>query len=240
MKRGGRRSEKVKKILKTTLIAFLAFITLATFAACKTEEDALLRSVSEYRSAVCSGEDDRYSVELVSGYRENPFEIDGKCGDKSDYTLITVTPKRNMTDKTLTVTLAADGKKTEGSALRHPYKDSYSFEFMSRTTCDNAEVAINDGNTTVTIALKKAGKEGEIGGYDALKTAVKELKESLSPYMSDGKFAGEIYVRYVNNPLGADGKYYWYVSFVPEAASDKTIAVLIDPESGKVAAARKQ
>ena len=229
----------MNKILKNMTVAVCVIMLFSLFTACKAKADAYESIVSEYRSEVYAGENDKYSIEMVSGYRENPFEIDGKSGSKAYYTLITVTPKKDTAEKSLVITSDCDGKKTEGNALRHPYKDSYSFEFMSKTTCDKPVITISDGNTSQTITLSPVRKEGEISGIDAMKKVVKNLSDSLAPYTSDGKFCGEIFIRYISNPLSSDGKYYWYVSFVPEADSSKTIAVLVDVVSGEIIASRK-
>ena len=228
----------MKKVIKIALVS-VCLIAVLSAAACAKGDDVLMQSVSEYRNSVLVGKNERFSAEIISGYRENPFEIDGKSGEKSDYTLITITPSRAMSDKTLSVSLSADGKKTEGNAVRHPYKDSYSFEFMSKTECQSAVLTVSDGNSDCEIELSCVRKEGEISGYDAMKATLNELSESLAPYMSDGKFNGEIFIRYVSNPIGDDGKYYWYVSFVPEVAPDKTIASLVDVVSGRITASRK-
>ena len=233
------RNDKMKKTIRVVVLTLAVLSVFSLFTACKAKEDAYERIVSEYRSEVYTGENDKYSIETVSGYRENPFEIDGKSGSKVDYTLIIVTPKIDTAEKSLVITADCDGKKTEGNALRHPYKDSYSFEFMSKTTCDKPLITISDGNTSQTITLSPVRKEGEISGIDAMKKVVKNLSDSLAPYTSDGKFCGEIFIRYISNPLSSDGKYYWYVSFVPEADSSKTIAVLVDVVSGEIIASRK-
>ena len=227
----------MKKTIRVVALTLAVLSVFSLFTACKAKEDAYERIVSEYRSEVYTGENDKYSIETVSGYRENPFEIDGKSGSKVDYTLIIVTPKIDTAEKSLVITADCDGKKIEGNALRHPYKDSYSFEFMSKTTCDKPVITISDGNTSQTITLSPVRKEGEISGIDAMKKVVKNLSDSLAP--SDGKFCGEIFIRYISNPLSSDGKYYWYVSFVPEADSSKTIAVLVDVVSGEIIASRK-
>ncbi len=229
----------MKKAIRVVGLTLAVLLVFSLFTACKAKEDAYESIVSEYRSEVYTGENDKYSIEMVSGYRENPFEIDGKSEGKVDYTLITVTPKKDTAEKSLVITSDCDGKKTEGNALRHPYKDSYSFEFMSKTTCANPVVTVSDGNTSQTITLSSVRKDGEISGIDAMKKAVTELSKSLAPYTSDGKFCGEIFIRYISNPLSSDGKYYWYVSFVPEADSAKTIAVLVDVVSGEIIASRK-
>ena len=233
------RNGKMKKTFRIVALTLAVLSVFSLFTACKTNKDAYESIVSEYRSEVYTGENDKYSIEMVSGYRENPFEIDGKSGSKVDYTLITVTQKKDTAEKSLVITVDCDGKKTEGNALRHPYKDSYLFEFMSKTTCDNAVITVSDGNTSQTITLSSVCKEGEISGFDAMKKAVTELSESLAPYTSDGKFCGEIFIRYISNPLSSDGKFYWYVSFVPEADSSKTIAALVNVESGEIIASRK-
>ena len=102
----------MKKTIRVVVLTLAVLSVFSLFTACKAKEDAYERIVSEYRSEVYTGENDKYSIEIVSGYRENPFEIDGKSGSKVDYTLIIVTPKIDTAEKSLVITADCDGKKT--------------------------------------------------------------------------------------------------------------------------------
>lgn len=229
----------MKKIVSILIFTAFCVSIVMLSTACGSAKNKYADSISEYRSDVYYGENERFKVELISGYRENPFEIDGVSGTKCDYTLITVTPKNATTDKSFEITVNNAENEINGTALRHPYKDSFSFEYMSKTKADKITVTLSDGNSVSSVDLQNVRKETEISGEQALDKALAALEESLQPYMNKDKFNGEIYLRYIKNPIGDDGKYFWYVAFVPSAQPDKSVAALVDVITGEVKATRK-
>ena len=82
----------MKKTLKTILLCCIALIAVMTLGGCggKGKYDD---SISEMRDQFLKGENQRFTVTLIGGYRETPFEIDGVSGEKGEYSLISVTPK---------------------------------------------------------------------------------------------------------------------------------------------------
>ena len=229
----------MKKIVSILILSAACALLMFFAPACGAAGNKYESSISEYRSDVYAGENERFRITLITGDRENPFEIDGVSGEKNDYTLITVVPKNATADKSLEITAVAGGKDIKGTAIRHPYKDSFSFEFMAKTSAEEVTVTLSDGNSDSSVTLSNVRGEAEISGRQALENAAEALEDSLSPFCSKDKFSGEIYLRYIENPIASDGKYFWYVAFVPSADPDKTIAALVDVVTGEVKASRK-
>ena len=65
------RNDKMKKTIRVVALTLAVLSVFSLFAACKAKEDAYERIVSEYRSEVYTGENDKYSIEIVSGYYRN-------------------------------------------------------------------------------------------------------------------------------------------------------------------------
>ena len=86
-----------------------------------------------------------------------------------------------------------------------------------------SEIKIFSGNSNRPLAQAIASK---------LNTSLGDMELT---HFSDG----EIYVRYIENPLKSDGKYYWYVAFVPAAQPDTSVAALLDASTGALMATRK-
>ena len=225
---------------KTVSIIFLSLL-IALAAGCSgcPGKGMYDDSISELREQFLYGENQRFEVTLIGGRRENPFEIDGKCGETCDYSLVTVKPKSAVAYSSLKVTIAdGDGAEVSGEALKHPYKDEFYFETASRLP-DGVTVTLEYGDGHAEIPLSSVRKEGETAWNAALDIALDTLEEALKTYSVNGKFSGEIYVRYIKNPLADDGKYYWYVAFVPAAKPDLSLAALLDAATGEVMATRK-
>lgn len=225
--------------MKRVLCVILTVLTLFCCVACNKNENKYDGMISEYRDDFYIGQSTDYNAELITGSRENPFEIDGKTSAVTDYSLVTIVPVKFDPTKVLTVKIEFGDKNYEGAALRHPYKESLSFEIPARVTDKEVKMTVTDGDNHSVIMLKSVKTGEEISGNKALELAEKALAESLKPFEKKGKFCGEIFVRYIENPLSDDKKYFWYVAFIPESNPEKIIAALLDPVSGDLKATRK-
>ncbi len=186
------------------------------------------KNVSEYRTDVFIGSSGNFSAEAMTGFRETPFSIDGVSGEKCDFFLVTVKPKSFDPVKEYGYKLTLDGKEYEGTLVKHPFENTYSFEVPIKIVDRNVSVEI-DGEK---IELASVKTENYITPEKAYEIAKKRLggSEVLS-------VQNEIYVRLIANPVNASGGYFWYVAFVDE--NKQTAAVLIHPESMEIVAVRE-
>jgi len=219
----------MKKILCAIMILVTVLLSGCGGIAKKYDD-----SISELRDGLQKGSNESYSVEMISGYREEPFEIDGERSGRVDYTLITVTPKGATGSATLELSVVGENVSYSGTAVMHPYKQSYSLELATRISTP-VTVTVNGS----AVELKSVRAEGEIGYERALEVAFDELSNPLGEYKNGSKFIGEIFIRYVSNPVSTENRYYWYVAFIPKDDCDKIIAALIDPVTGRVEAKRE-
>ena len=197
----------MKKIF--LFIAVTATVCITLLSACNRFDT---KNVSEFRDQVFEGKTEEYEVTLISGYRENPFVIDGHCDKKADFTLITVKMLSPLPNAELTCEMIAGDKQFEGKMNKHPFEDTYSFE----------------ANVT-EIGLQSVRSEDFIDGEKAYNVAYSKLSDS--PIIVNGEY--EVYVRLIENPVNSQGGYYWYVAFVD---GKDTAAALIDPVTAEVIA----
>ncbi len=225
--------------MKRVLCVIMTILTLFCCSACNKSGSKYDGKISEYRDDFYVGQSADYNVELITGSRENPFEIDGKTASLTDYSLLTIVPVKFDSTKALTVKVEFGDNKYDGAALKHPYKESYSFEIPTRVVDKEVKLTVIDGDKQSEITLKSVKTGEEINGDKALELAENALSESLKQFEKNGVFVGEIFVRYIENPLSEDKKYFWYVAFIPESNPEKIIAALLDPVSGELKATRK-
>lgn len=211
-------------------ILFSLLLTSVFFlSACSKGLGKHEKNVSEYRDNVYIGADDAFTLEAMTGYRETPFEIDGKSGNKADFCLVTVSPKEFDPTVCYSYKLTIGGVEYKGECVKHPFANTYSFEVAARCDENSFSVEIN-GRSIDLISVKN---EQFISPEKAFEIAYKRLKDS--DIIKNGKY--EIYIRLIKNPVNSTGGYFWYIAFVDE--EQETCAVLLQPETMEITAVRE-
>jgi hypothetical protein len=220
--------------MKRIFAVFMVILSAALVTACKPALEKREPNLSELRDVVMTGGDERASITLISGKREQPYEIDGTVsGQTTDYTVITV---KGSFPCEPSYRLYAGGQEHEGVLVKHPFKDSYSAEIAVRTDGE-ASVMLSSGDYARSYALSSVITEDMITPGEALEIAEARLKDKISGMSEDGRLMAEIYLRLIENPISGDGGYYWYVAFVPERYV--SYAVLIHPATREIVAVKE-
>lgn len=201
---------------------------MLTACACADGLGKYQKLVSEYRDNVFVGESSGFTAEAVSGYREKPFEIDGVSNGKSDFCVVTITPKQYDPTAVYMYKTTLNEVEYEGEMVRHPFQDTYSFEIAARCNENNFVISIDDEQ----LELVSVKAEDFITPEKAFEIALKRLGNN--GIIKEGRY--EIYIRLIANPVNAAGGYFWYVAFVDE--NQETCAVLIEPLSMEITAVR--
>lgn len=219
---------------KNPVVFAIVMIAVATtLAACQTRLEKYAPIISEVRDVAYEGVAGAYSVDIVSGTHEQPFKADGKSEPKTAFTVITLTPKTFVPNAVYTFTLIADETEHTGALSVHPFGESYSSELPVRIYPDTqVNLTVRHGGKSETVELKPVNENDDLTADRALEIAMTALKTPLDGLKTDGVYACEIYVRFIKNPINADGGYYWYVAII--APDARTYAALLDRKSGAI------
>ena len=215
----------MKKKIYGVICIILATATAAICFGCKSALQKREAELSELRDELMVAKTDRATVTLCSGIREDPFEIDGRSGNKTDFTVLTAVISDLGDDAIVNYKLTAGEKIYEGTLTRHPFKSSYSAELGERVK----------GSAVATLSCGEYSDE--ISADEALKIAEKRLKSRVDGMTDKNALNAEVYVRYLENPISSAGGYYWYVAFCPQKY--EVYAVLIDPITREITAVRE-
>lgn len=208
-----------------TVFCSIAVLAVIFFLFCNTSSiKKNYRNISDYRYVALRYACDGYTLNIISGVRETPYELDGKCADgKTEYTVFTVIPASDFDASNMALHAAVKGTEYDLVLSRHPFKNSYSTEISTALDEDTAELTLTVNGENVTAAAPIV----EIDGDRALAIAFDSVDTGKGEY--------EIYLRISENTVTAAGGWYWYVAFV---YADRTDSVLINAENGEVAAIR--
>lgn len=193
-------------------------------------------NISELRDVVMTAENEAFFIELVSGEREDPFAVDGIAGGRIDFTVVTLSPKKDVRSAAYGYELYLGDKKFEGQFNRHPFKPTYSFEISEKAMTPAAITVTGPGEQVQNFELVSAFMPDMISAEAALETGLIRFKDKVKALENGDGLAAEIFVRFIKNDVTSSGGYYWYVAVVP--APLEVYAVLIDPVTREVVAVR--
>lgn len=202
------------------IFSLSALLVCLCFSGCGAREpERSAARLADYRPVFLEGSSGGVSAAVYSGVREDPYSLDGECGEKKDYAVVTLSGYDGGVDG-VKAELKTDGASYDVELSPHPFDDDLSAELPVR---------LDDGITSATLVvgaeeITLTGGAPVYGAGYALTLA----KETVND-------RGEIVLRLTRSPLSDDGGRYWYVSFTE---GDETSSVLINAESGEVAAVR--
>ena len=220
----------MKRLLCAVLLALLIIFT----SACGGEQDIIDSNISEIRIDIFEGRGEVFDVSIYVGKRESPYNFDGISEKLVDYCLINVMPAEELEEGyALTFTLTG-GKFNESGALS---EDPATGRFRTDigkfyTGVEELNITLNCGEITESVVLQSKFDTSMIRWKDALAIAKENLAESFSAASVGKDFHGEIFIRFINNPIMGEDKYYWFVML--RDRNGKISTILIDCVSSAV------
>lgn len=204
---------------KITIFLFGIILFICTMlCGCGDMVSVYSEKLADYRTDLLVYNDENFEVTVVTGSREENFAFDGECGDKIDYTVVTILPLVQLDDYTIKMNI--NGIEYMSPLNKHPLGETYSVEINEKLSQSSVNIEVSG----ITFVAKSVIGEDYILANDALEVACTML---------DLENASEIHIRLIENPIISDGKYYYYVACYNNGSSN---AVLIDAITGVVLA----
>lgn len=222
----------MKKILCLIIFAVMAFAVTG----CNSEESRIDNSISEIRMDIYEGRGDFFDVSIFIGKRESPYNLDGISEKLVDYCLINVMPAEELEEGyVLNYTLSGGKYNESGTLAEDPATGRFRADLGKYFTgISELNITLSCGEITEPIVLKSKFNDNMIRWKDALVVAKENLSDSFKKAFVDKDFHGEIFIRFVNNPLMGEDKYFWYVMLRDRGGKMST--VLIDCTNSTVVA----
>lgn len=225
----GRSAGIIKKVAALTLLTFLFVFAVA----CNSKPE-YFSYVSELRKDVFAGENERFSVVVWAGAREQPYAADGIKNQTSLSLTVKITQKQETGDN-LGVTVKFDDKVYRSKTGFHPVKSALCAEICVDKLPEKqlvAEIAYGENSDVITLESKLS--ESTISYNDALNRATQKASDFLKANTKNGKLNAEIAIKL----LCENNRNYYYVSIL--SVSGEKRAFLIDGETSDVLAERQQ
>lgn len=220
--------------MKKILLLILAIIITVSFVACSGADNKIDKSISEIRLNLYEGRSDIFDVSIFIGKRENPYHVDGISENLTNYCLISVTPAEQLADgEELKFTLNGGAYNTSGILKEDKSTGKYRVDIGNYyAEVSEINITFTAGEITDTVIVKSRHTTDMLSWKDALNIARETLAESFNSALSGDEFCGEIFIRFVNNPLMGEDKYFWFIML--KDRNGKLSSVLIDSVSKEV------
>jgi hypothetical protein len=222
--------------MKKLLILFMLAAVTLLFCCCYSEDTQIESNISEIRMNIFEGRGDFFDVSIYIGKRESPYNMDGISERLVDYCLIDVMPAEELDEGyALNFTLNGGKYNESGTLMEDPATGRFRAD-LGKYYSDISElnVTLSCGEIGESVIVSAKFNDNMIRWKDALSIAKDNLAESFQNAFVDKSFQGEIFIRFVNNPLMGEDKYFWFVMLRDRGGKMST--VLIDSLNSSVVA----
>lgn len=229
---------KQKRVLYVLLVVMLIACAWLMTACSNKMFDITLSKLSEVRHNLYFGETENLTATFIVGERESQYVINGYHTESVGFGVITfnlskMADEPDLQDPKFVITI--NGKRFDGALEKSPIDGTYVADIQKNVNSDSdVNVKLLAGDFEEELVLTTVTDGWALDHVGALKIATKELEQDLKTFMENGEFAGEGYVKILNDKTQPNSDYVWYVSFINRHG--KTAAVIIDPNSKEVLA----
>lgn len=225
----------MKKIFIISLI--FCFSCLIFVAGCTNNLYlSVQEKLSEVRYNLFTGGNDEINVKFTSGFREDPYILDGISQSKKEFGIITVKFLKEISNKLTNPNFVITIESMD-------YDGEFELNPFDQTFVQDIETFVLD-NTTISIKicyadfvfegeLKNISNSFSINHKDALNIFVKEFKKDIQTLLKNKKDF-EVYVKILSDPSLNIDKNYFYVCLLSNFGD--SFSAIIDPYSGIILA----
>ena len=192
--------------------------------------------LSEVRFNLFSASNDEINIKFTSGFREDPYILNGKSENKKEFGVITVKFLKNLpnTNASPNFVITIEDMDFDGVFELNPFDQTYVQDIETFVLDDsNVTIKIMFGELNFETSLKNVSKEFSINHKDALNIFIKEFEKDINLLLKNGKDF-EVYVKIISDPNFSLDKNYFYVCLISN--SGISFSLIIDPLSGQILA----
>lgn len=221
------------KVLGLFLIVFVVF----GFSGCiHNLSEELQDKLSEVRFNLFSCGNEFINIKFTSGFREDPYVLNGKSENKKEFGVITVKFLMDISNKnglpSFIITISE--MDFDGEFELNPFDQTY-VQDIETFVLDESEIQIKVSwqDFVFESEMENISKSFNYTHKDALNIFTKEYKTNLEKLFKNN-IDFEIYVKIINDPSLEIDKNYFYVCLITNLG--ESFSLIVDPYSGKTLA----
>lgn len=221
---------------KNLLVLILILLCIPFFGCSNNLRTLVQNKLSEVRYNLFMACNDEIIVKFSSGFREDPYILNGKSENKKEFGIITVKFLKPISNKTSlpSFVITISDMDFDGEFELNPFDQTY-VQDIETFVLDESSVyiKISFADFSFESSLKNVSKDFAISHKDALNTFVNTYQKEIQQILkSNHDF--EIYVKIINDPSLEIDKNYFYVCLI--STIGESFSMVIDPQNGNILA----
>ncbi len=222
------------------IFTFSLFLPLIFFLGCKKDLSLKVQDkLSEVRYNLFVGKNENFSVKFTSGFREDPYVIDGISESKKEFGVITVKifNEQNFNadeNEIFEYVITINDTDYDGTFEQNPFDKTFVADIETFVLDESkVEIKLTFQGKTFESELVNVSKNFKISHKDALDIFIKEHEKNIENYIKNG-INFEIYVKILGDDSVASEQYYFYICLI--STNNDTINLIINPQNGEILA----
>lgn len=215
----------------------LVFISFFSFGCDNNLIEIVNDAISEVRYNLYEIKNDEISVSFMSGFREEPYVIDGISNAKKEFGVVTVKFLTDISNYSglPNFILTVNDMDFDGNFELNPFDQTY-VQDIETFVLDDATISIKVlwNNFQFEGNLTNISKSFNINHKDALKIMINEFKPQIKKLIKNHTLQGEVYIKIITDPSLLIDKKYWYVCVI--SRTGENYSAVIDPSTKEILA----
>lgn len=217
-------------------ICFVAVCVLLGGCSGATINEIAKNNLSEIVMNYFVGNTQKFSINMSSGVRENPYQLDGISNDLVEFCVLTIIPNEGVVANGVEYTVEVNEVSYEGVFENSPFDKSLASDLeIALQPADEIYVYIILNEETEIAKLECITNTFEINQTEAVDLAIEHSFDKLIDLSNDNTESIEGYCKVITTDKNLS-IYFWYVSFVN--TQNKIVAVVINPNTGEIVASQ--
>ena len=214
-------------------------LCMLVFSSCTSRLDTMvINNISEERIFVLEGRSDGVMAELMCGYRESDYNVNGYSSQLIEFGILTIRFVDSQEFDSVNYTLFVGVDKFSGEMQKNPFEDSYVVD-LKTIIDDRQNILIEIDADAVVYCMKMFSPmiEWTIDSRRALDIFIDKYSRELKLLVGDNAFGGEIYIKIVGDYDKYGAEYMYYVSCVDRQG--ECLSMIVSPKTGNILASSK-
>ncbi|MDY5676867.1 MAG: hypothetical protein SPK63_03660 [Eubacteriales bacterium] len=217
---------------------FLIFLACLTFYGCSSNTEKTLRkNTAELREYLYEGSVDGVSASLIFGKREKNYIVNGYATELIEFGVVTFdVPEDIEVDETIAKYVVTIGTaRYSGDLQKNPFESTLVADIKkSISGVQNVTAKIVAGEFVKEIKLDCVNENWKIKSADVYSLVAKAFKNDFAKMINNNSFAGEVYIKILNDPDENISDYYWYVCVIGRTGG--RLSLIVSPKTGEILA----
>ena len=218
--------------MKKIAVAFgLIAICLLSVGCGKKTESFVKENMSETVEVYFFGETPEVYGTISSGKRELDYNIDGKSGELTDYSLFSINFYNEVFGSVIKVNLTIDGVTSEVEMELNTLNNTYMVDLGKRMT---GEEIVSVEYMEEEFELKNVSKDFVVNADEAIEIASNELSEAILRAKKYSNLNAECYLRVMDKRMNNFQDMFWCFTVVN--VNGESFSIIISTVDGSVLA----